>query len=462
MMERIVRGIEERASTTPYVRSLVKKVFPRHWSFLLGEIALYSFLFLVATGIVLVLFYDASSEPVIYDGSHVATRGLEVSRAYHSVLDLSFDVRGGLLVRQAHHWAALIFTAAITVHAARIFFTGAFRRPRRLTWLTGVAMLMLALANGFFGLSLTDDLLSGTGLRIAYTFAQSVPAVGPELASLVFAGEFPSPDMINRIYWLHVLAVPVALGGLLGGHMLLVFRRTHTQFAGKRRREDNVVGDAMFPGYLFKTTALLLFVAATCLLMGGLIQINPVWVYGPYDPAAVTVPAQPDWYLWWVEGALRMFPQVSMQAFGYEIPTPFVSGLTLPLVFFAVLLAWPFLEERVTGDRRIHHLADRPRDKPVRTTLGVIVISHLVVLTFAGSHDVQGYVLDIGVASMTNIYRVLLVAVPAVAGALTWWVCASLRRADEDEARLGAVPGPGAGGGEVETVPVGAVSGTKR
>jgi ubiquinol-cytochrome c reductase cytochrome b subunit len=447
MMEKLVRWIEERGRTAPYVKNLIGKIFPRHWSFLLGEIALYSFLFLVASGIFLLFHYTPESARSAYEGSFEPMQGTQVSGSFHSVMDLSFDVRGGLLVRQAHHWAALIFTAAITLHAARVFFTGSFRRPRHLNWVTGVALLMLALANGFFGLSLTDDLLSGTGLRIAYTFAQSVPMIGPDLASLVFAGEFPSAGLLERMYWLHILFVPVAIAGLVGGHLFLVFRRTHTQFGGKNQHEGNVVGDTMWPGYVFKTTGLLLFVAATALFMGGLVQINPVWIYGPYDPAAVTVPAQPDWYLWFVEGALRVFPQVSMTAFDYEIPTPFVSGLTLPLLFFAALLAWPWIEQRITGDRRHHHLAQRPRDVPVRTTFGVVVIAHLTVLTLAGSHDVQGYVLDVGVDTMTNVYRVLLVAVPVLAGAITWWSCQALREDDEIElAATGQLsdPPPGA------------------
>jgi ubiquinol-cytochrome c reductase cytochrome b subunit len=440
VIEALVRKVEEKGSTTPYVKNLIHKVFPGHWSFLLGEIALYSFLFLVASGLFLVLFYAAGSDTVTYEGSHVPLQGAEVSVSYDSVLRLSFDVQGGLLVRQAHHWAALIFIAAITLHLGRIFFTGAFRRPRRLNYTTGLTMLLLAMANGFFGLSLTDDLLSGTGLRIAYTFAQTVPAIGPELAALLFAGEFPAPGMLVRMYWLHILVVPLAIGGLLSLHMFLVFRQTHTQHPGRGRHEDNVVGDAMWPGYAFKTVGLLLFVFAVMLLLGGLVQINPVWAYGQYDPAAVTVPAQPDWYLWWVEGALRVFPQVSMTAFGYEIPTPFVSGVTGPIIAIVVAYAWPMIEERVTGDGGIHHLVDRPRDRRVRTTIGVMAFSHLAVLTSAGSHDIQGFVLDVGVDTMTNVYRVLLVAVPVAAGALTWWVCGSLAAADAAEAALEETP----------------------
>ena len=420
-MSDLRRAAEQR------LRKLFAKVFPDHWSFLLGEVALYSFLVLVGTGLFLVLHFDRGPGQVVYDGAYEPLQGLEVSRPYAAALDLSFEVRGGLLARQVHHWAALVFTAAIGAHAARIFFTGAFRRPRRLNWCIGVTLLALAIANGFMGLSLLDDLLSGTGLRIAYTFAQSVPVIGPDLAFFVFAGEFPAEGMISNLYWLHVLIIPLAIGGLLAAHLAQVFARTHTQFPGGRRREGNVVGDAMWPAYLVKTTALLLIVAGGLTLLGALVQINPVWVYGPFDPAAATVPAQPDWYLQWVEGALRVFPPIGFELFGYEVPTPFLTGVALPLAWFALLYAWPFLEERVTGDRRHHHLLDRPRDRPVRTAIGAAGLTVLGLLVAAASHDAQALLLDTGVTSVTWAYRVALVVVPVVVAGVTWHVCHSLQ-----------------------------------
>jgi ubiquinol-cytochrome c reductase cytochrome b subunit len=418
-------GLARRAREQ--VDDLLKKVFPDHWSFLLGEVALYSFLVLVGTGLFLTLHFDRGPGQLVYDGAYEPLRGLEVSRPYASTLDLSFEVRGGLLARQVHHWAALVFTAAIAAHAARLFFTGAFRRPRRLNWCIGVVLLMLSLANGFFGLSLPDDLLSGTGARIGYTFAQSVPVIGPDLAFLVFAGEFPAEGMISRLYWLHVLVVPVLIGGLLALHLGLVFRRTHTQFPGGRRRQDNVVGDRAWPGYAVKTTALLLLVAGVLTLLGALVQVNPIWIYGPFDAAASTVPAQPDWYLQWVEGALRIFPPIGFEVFGYEVPSPFIAGVVFPLAWFGLLLAWPFLEERVTGDRRHHHLLDRPRDRPVRTAIGAAGLSVLGVLVAAASHDAQALLLDTGVSAVTWAYRVALLVVPVAVAAVTWHVCRSLQ-----------------------------------
>lgn len=409
------------------LRGLLDKVFPDHWSFLLGEVALYSFLVLVGTGLFLTLHFDRGPGAVIYDGPYGPLRGVEMSPAYASTLELSFEVRGGLLARQVHHWAALVFTAAIALHATRIFFTGAYRNPRRLNWCIGVTLLALAIANGFMGLSLNDDVISGTGLRIAYTFAQSVPVIGPDLAFFVFAGEFPAPRMISNLYWLHVLAIPLAIGALLGLHLWQVFQRTHTQYPGGGRSEGNVVGDRMWPGYAVKTTGLLLFVAGSLTLMGALVQINPVWLYGPYDPASSTVPAQPDWYLQWVEGALRVFPPLEFEVFGYEVPSPFVTGVAFPLAWFGLLYAWPFLEERLTGDRGPHHLLDRPRDRPLRTAFGVAGLSVLALLVASASHDAQAQLLRVGVDAMTSAYRLALLTVPVAAGTLAWFLCRALR-----------------------------------
>ena len=434
-MTAALRSLADRATSSATVRAAVSKAFPGHWSFLLGEIALYSFMVLVSTGIFLLFFFDASGEDVIYTGSYEPLQGVEMSKAYASALDLSFDVGGGLLMRQVHHWAAVVFTGAIALHAFRVFFTGAFRRPRRLNWTVGVTMLGLALVNGFFGLSLPDDLLSGTGARVGYTFALSVPVIGPELAFAIFGGEFPGDEMIPRLYWLHILVVPGLIGLLLGAHLTAVYRQTHTQFPGGRRREGNVVGDRAWPVYLAKSTSLLLFVVGVLFLLGGAAQINPVWQYGPYRPAAATVPAQPDAYLQWVEGALRISPPLRIDGAGFVIPSPFLTGVSVPVAIFALLYLWPFLEERVTGDRRSHHLLDRPRDRPVRTAIGVWGVSLLGVLTAAASHDLQALWLDVPLDTVTWFYRGTALVLPPIAASVAWRTCHALQASERIEAR---------------------------
>jgi ubiquinol-cytochrome c reductase cytochrome b subunit len=413
---------------------LTKKVFPGHWSFLLGELAMFSFLVLVATGVYLAWFYDTSMAVIAYEGSYEPLVGVEVTRAYHSVLDITFDQPAGGVVRQAHHWAALVFVAAIVLHAARVFFTGAFRRPRRLNWTIGVTMMGLAMAAGFFGLALPHDLLGGTGARIGYAFAVSIPVIGPGVADFVFGGEFGNDGMLHRFWLFHVFLLPLAIAGLLGLHLTLVFLQSHTQFADRRgrRRADNVVGAAAWPGYLLKATAAFALVVGVLLALGALVEIGPIWIYGPFDAAAATVPAQPDWYLGWVEGALRIFPGLDLVVFGREVPSPFFVGVAFPAMVFAILLAWPFAEARITGDHDKHHLLDRPRDRPVRTALGVAGLSALTVLLAAGSHDLQALLLRVPVDSLTWAYRWLFVLVPIAAGIATWGVCRSLARSEAE------------------------------
>jgi ubiquinol-cytochrome c reductase cytochrome b subunit len=290
-------------------------------------------------------------------------------------------------------------------------------------------MFALAMANGWFGLTLADDLLAGTGARIGHTTFESVPVLGPALARLVFVGGPGSDGMIERIFWIHVLILPVALAALLGGHLSMVFRQSHTQHR-KAGTGDRVVGDRAWPSYAMKTTGLLLVVAGVLVTLGGAAQINPVWIYGPADPASASVPAQPDWYLGWVEGGMRVFFPVSVQVFNREIPTPFFSGVVGPLLILAVLYAWPFLEERFTGDRAEHHVLDRPRERPVRTALGATGIAFLTLLLTAGSHDRQGQLLGTGVDTMTSAYRVLLVAIPPIVGLVAYRLCRDLTARD--------------------------------
>jgi ubiquinol-cytochrome c reductase cytochrome b subunit len=391
-------------------------VFPDHWSFMIGEIALYAFLILVLTGVFLSLFFEGSTGEVVYEGSYDPLQGVEVSQAYNSVVELSFDVRAGLVMRQIHHWAALVFIAAMVVHLCRIFFTGAFRKPREINWIIGVTLLLLGIFNGFTGYSLPDDLLSGTGLRIAHSIALSMPVVGSWIAFLVFGGEFPAEDIIGRLLVVHIMIVPAAIGGLIVAHLAILWRQKHTDFPGPGRTETNVVGSKLWPTYAAKSVSLFLAVFAVTALLGGLVQINPVWLYGPFRPEQVSSPAQPDWYMGWVEGALRLMPAWELRAFGYEIPNPFFPAVLLPGITFLLLYAWPFLEARFTKDLEPHHLLDRARDHPARTALGAATLTFYVVLFFAASNDLVAKIMEVRVETVTTVYQVLVLALPPIVG----------------------------------------------
>jgi ubiquinol-cytochrome c reductase cytochrome b subunit len=428
MIKRITQWVDDRLGASNFAREALNKVFPDHWSFLLGEIALYSFVVLVLTGIFLSFFFEPSVSETVYEGSYRPLRGVTVSHAFKSVLDLSFEVRAGLVMRQMHHWAALIFVGAIVVHLLRIFFTGAFKRPREINWIIGITLLQLAMFNGFSGYSLPDDLLSGTGLRIAYSIALSIPLLGTWLAFMFFGGEFPAEKIIERLFVTHIFLIPVAILGLIGAHLALVWRQKHTQFRGPGRTEDNVVGERMWPTYMTKSMALFFGVAAVTAALGGLVQINPVWLYGPFRPEQVPSPAQPDWYLGWLEGALRLFPPWEIRAFGFEIPNPFYPALLLPGITFGLLYAWPFIEAIFTADREPHHLLDRARDHPVRTAIGITGLTFYLVLFAAASNDLLSKWLKIPVENITNAYRILVFVLPPIAGVIAYRLADTLRR----------------------------------
>jgi len=427
MIRRLYKWFDDRLGASEFTEHALKKVFPDHWSFMLGEIALYCFVVLVATGIFLGLFFDPTSTKVTYHGPYLPLNGVPMSRAYESVVNLSFGVRAGLVMRQIHHWAALVFIASIVVHLCRIYFTGAFRRPREINWVIGVTLLLLGIFNGFTGYSMPDDLLSGTGLRIAYSVALSIPVVGTWIAFLVFGGEFPSNAIIGRLFFTHVFLVPAALGALIGVHLAIIWRQKHTQFPGRLEREDNVVGTHLWPTYAAKSVALFLGVFATLSAIGGLVQINPVWLYGPFRPEQVTSPAQPDWFLGWIEGALRLFPSFEVRALGFEIPSVFYPAVLVPGLTFMLLYAWPFLEAWVTGDHGPHHLLDRPRDRPVRTALGAATLTFYAMLFFSASNDLIAKGPAVPVDTVTMIFLTLVFALPPVVAFGTYKLMRSLR-----------------------------------
>jgi ubiquinol-cytochrome c reductase cytochrome b subunit len=428
MIRRATRFLDERAGAAPFLRKSLRYVFPDHWSFLLGEIALYSFIVLVLTGVYLTLFFEPSLKDTVYQGSYGPLQGQKMSEAYRSVVDISFQVKAGLLIRQTHHWAADVFVVAIVLHLLRVFFTGAFRKPRDLTYYVGILMLMTALLEGFLGYSLVDDLLSGMGLAIAYSVVMSVPIVGASLAMLVWGGPYPGiPSFESRMYIAHVFLLPIAIAVLLSLHLLLVVARHHTQFPGPRRTERRIVGLPMVPGYVPRTLGLAFAVVGVLVLLGGLVQINPIWQWGPYSLANGTNGAQPDWYLGWLIGALRLMPGFDVTVGNYTlIPNPFWGGVLFPLLVFAFLFAWPSVERRRTGDHDFHNLLDRPRDMPSRSAVGAAVFSFVAIVFLAGAMDRVAVSVGVPYTWQIWIFRAALLVVPALAFVITRSICSEL------------------------------------
>ncbi|MFJ4685411.1 cytochrome bc complex cytochrome b subunit [Streptomyces sp. NPDC088789] len=439
--ERVADWFDGRLGIHTLGRRYLRKVFPDHWSFLLGEICLYSFVILILTGVWLTFFFHPSMNEVVYDGSYVPLNGVRMSEAYASTLDISFDVRGGLLIRQLHHWSALVFVAAMLTHMMRHFFTGSFRKPREVNWLFGWTLLFLGMFEGLFGYSLPDDLLSGTGMRFVAGALLSVPVVGTYLTMFLFGGEFPGDDIVGRFYSLHVLVIPGIMAALVVAHILLVVYHKHTQFPGPGRTERNVVGAPFMPVYLAKAGGFFFLVFGVLTAIAAVAAVNPVWSYGPFRADQVSTGAQPDWYLGFAEGLVRVMPGWEITLWGHTL----VLGVFIPVVVFPLLLlfigVYPFIEARFTKDRHEHHLLDRPRDRPVRTAIGAAWISLYLVLLAGGGNDLFATRLHLSINTVTWAVRIAVFAVPAVVFVVTRRICLGLRLRDREQVAHGRETG---------------------
>ncbi|NIH87865.1 cytochrome b [Amycolatopsis granulosa] len=426
-------NMDQRYRLAKGLRHQMNKVFPTHWSFLLGEVALYSFIVVIITGVYLTLFFDPSMAEVTYNGPFRNLQGVEMSRAFQTTLQISFEVRGGLFVRQLHHWGALVFVAAMMVHMFRIFFTGAFRRPREANWVIGALLLILGMFEGFFGYSLPDDLLSGTGVRATMSgIVLSVPVIGTWLHWALFGGEFPGDVIVPRLYAVHILLLPGIMLALVGVHLALVWYQKHTQFPGVRRKETNVVGVRIMPVFALKAGAFFVIVTGVMAIMAGVFQINPIWNLGPYNPSQVSAGSQPDWYLAWADGMLRVFPAWELYLGNYTVPAVFFAGAIWMPVLIVLLLAYPFIERKLTGDTAHHNLLQRPRDAPVRTSIGMMALSFFMVLELSGFNDIIADKFDISLNATTWAGRIGLLVLPPLAYFITYRICLGLQRSDRE------------------------------
>ncbi|MFT4123603.1 MAG: ubiquinol-cytochrome c reductase cytochrome b subunit [Microbacteriaceae bacterium] len=430
--------IDERTGISALVKEIGRKIFPDHWSFMLGEVALYSFVVILLSGTFLTFFFEPSMTPTVYDGSYAPMKGLEVSAAFNSALDISFDIRGGLLMRQVHHWAALLFVSSIGLHMLRIFFTGAFRKPRELNWVIGFLMFVLAMAEGFTGYSLPDDLLSGNGLRIIDGMVKGIPVIGTWISYLLFGGEFPGEDIVPRLFVLHILLLPAILVLCLAIHLVLVVVNKHTQFAGPGRTNDNVVGVPILPAFAAKAGGFFFIVFGVIVLIASLFTINPIWSYGPYDPSPVSAGTQPDWYIGFADGALRLAPtHFEVVWGGYTVSWNILLPILVLLVFIVAVAIYPFIEAWITGDKREHHLADRPRNAPTRTAIGAAGVVFYAVLWAAASSDLIATHFKLTIEGVIRTLQFGLIIFPILAYIVTKRVCLGLQKKDREIALHG-------------------------
>jgi ubiquinol-cytochrome c reductase cytochrome b subunit len=434
--------LDERVGVAGILKEFGRKVFPDHWSFMLGEVALYSFLVILLSGTFLTFFFQPSMEPVIYEGVYGPLKGAEMSIAYASTLDISFEVRGGLLMRQVHHWSALLFVAAAGLHMLRVFFTGAFRKPREINWLVGFVLFVLGMAGGFTGYSLPDDLLSGNGLRIIDGMIKGLPVVGAYGSSLLFGGEFPGETIVARLYGLHILLVPALILVFIVIHLFMVVIHKHTHYSGPGRKDTNVVGYPLMPVYVAKAGGFFFIVFGVIMLIAATFTINPVWNYGGYDPSPVSAGTQPDWYIGWLDGALRLAPT------NLEVTTGGVTwswNILLPMIvgigFLVIVALYPFIEAWVTGDKREHHVLDRPRNAPTRTAIGAAGVTFYAVLWAGAATDLIATNFKMSLNQVLTSMQILLIVGPIVAFYITKRTCLSLQRKDRSIALHGRETG---------------------
>ncbi len=434
--------VDERVGVGGILKEFGRKIFPDHWSFMLGEVALYSFLVLLLSGTFLTFFFDPSMAETIYEGSYAPLKGAHMSVAYSSSLDISFEVRGGLLMRQVHHWSALLFVAAAGLHMLRVFFTGAFRKPREMNWVVGFVLFILGMAAGFTGYSLPDDLLSGNGLRIIDGMMKGVPFVGTSISAGLFGGEFPGTAIVGRLYSLHIMLVPALILVFLALHLFMLVIHKHTHYSGPGKKDTNVVGYPLMAVYVAKAGGFFFIVFGAIMLIATFFTINPIWNYGGYDPSPVSAGTQPDWYIGWLDGALRLAPTgIEFMIGDYTVSTNILLPLVVSLVFLAIVAVYPFIENWVTGDKREHHVLDRPRNAPTRTAIGAAGVTFYAVLWAGASTDLIATNFKMSLNQVLVSMQIALIVLPFVAFFVTKRICLALQRKDREIAIHGRESG---------------------
>lgn len=411
---------------------LYRWLFPDRWSRILGEFVLACLGVLAVTGVLLMFWYEPSVDPVVYAGTYAALRGVTVSQAFDSMLRISFDIPAGLLIRQTHHWAALLLNAAILGLLGRMFFGGLFRGARRVPWFGAVGLMILGLAGGFTGYNLPDDMLSGSSMSIASGMLQSIPVIGSGLHALAFGGGFPG-DLVVKLYWIHVLPVPLAILGLLA----LTVRRARklAGVEGRKAPKRRSVAE------LLQSAGAILIGTSTLVLLGATAQIGPIWVQGPSNPARAGNGSQPDWYMGFLDGGLRIFPNWEPTVFGYTLSLAvIVPGLVIPGILFTLLIAVPFLQERL-GREGTKGEPERPRQAATRTALGAAWLLLYGVLMAAAASDIIAVQFHLAVEYVVWFFRIAALVAPVIGYLATKAILIALVDIDKEREEHGIETG---------------------
>ncbi|MFB6139812.1 MAG: cytochrome bc complex cytochrome b subunit [Halosimplex sp.] len=431
-------------------RDLLGKAFPAEDSFLLGEVALFCFLVLVLTGVFLGFFFEPSTSDVTYQGSVARFQGQDVPEAFVSVLNITYDVPFGMLIRRMHHWAAHLFIASLALHMLRIFFTGAYRNPREPNWLVGTGLAVMSMGAAYTGYALPFDEFASTATGIGYNLAKSIPLVGATFSKLIFGGSYPSSATIPRFYFLHVLIIPLTIAGLLAVHMVILVRQKHTEAerdgdvpgpepdgtagdggtavgaegaadprtAVDREDDSVVVGLPAFPNQAAVSAVVFFLTLATLSLLAGFLPVHNVAAYGPNDPAGTPNLIMPDWFLMWVYGFLKLLPSwlsVHVPLLG-EINAEFVGGILAPTLVIGVVAAWPFIDYY----RDPEHFALNPLDRPRQTAVGVFGVTFIMIASIAGMNNIAAEVLGTETGPVNAVLWWAIVGWPTLCAGITY------------------------------------------
>jgi cytochrome b-561 len=395
---------EQRLGLRAFRKKFLNKAFPAHPTFFLGEIALFSFIILVITGIYLAFSYEPSAQEVVING-------LSAPTAYHSVLQIDHQPFGSV-VRQVHHWSAHILIASAILHLLRVFFSGTFRKPREINWVIGSFLLLISVVAAFSGYLLPYDEFAVTATGIGYGIARSIPWIGPEIANFVFAGDFPALETVPRFYGYHTIMFPLLIAGLLGLHLLVMFRQKHSEPSYNQGKvaEGKLMGIPLWPHQSLLMAQLFLLLIGGVLLLSSVFPVHPVELYGPPSPETPSV--KPDWYFLWVYGALKLVPGwIEIHLFGGVINAEAIGGIIFPGIVIMIMILWPFLERsRVT----INYMQTL-REAASRTSIGVGVLVMLLVFSLAGYEDTLNIPLD--------VFRWGALIAPLLSGAGTYLIC---------------------------------------
>jgi ubiquinol-cytochrome c reductase cytochrome b subunit len=214
-------------------------------------------------------------------------------------------------------------------------------------------------------------------------------------------------------------------------HLFIMFHQKHTQMPAKGNTEKNVVGAPFWPYFLLKGQAWFFFIFGGLAVLSTFAQINPIWLYGPYSPLDISSASQPDWYMGFLEGAMRAMPPWEINFLGHTLTLSVLIPFLLPLgIIMTGLAMWPFFEQWATGDKSFHHINDRPRNAPVRTGIGVAGICFYGILWAEGANDVIADKLQIPLYTITWIARVAIFVVPIAGYFVTKRICLGLQRKD--------------------------------